>query len=108
MPLYYFKLGPVDIHRTAIADPMRDPKNRFEKAPVVVAAPTRIAGLAGKKRRDPLPLRVAQNTSNQGSSPFSNLESKFQSHGNPEVSVRSQNDDRAAVAVGDLIETGLS
>src|SRR4029077_15466274 len=27
--------------------------------------------------------------------------------GNPEVSVRSQNDDRAAVAVGDLIETGL-
>jgi KUP system potassium uptake protein len=27
---------------------------------------------------------------------------------NLEVSVRSQNDDRAAVAVGDLIETGLS
>jgi hypothetical protein len=47
-----------------------NPKNRFDKAAVILAAATRVAGLARKQRRNPLPLRIAQNPSNQGSSPF--------------------------------------
>ena len=47
-----------------------NPKNRFEKAAVILAAATRIAGLARKQRRNPLPLLIAQNPSNQGSSPY--------------------------------------
>jgi len=47
-----------------------NPKNRFEKAAVILAAAPRIAGLARKQRRNPLPLRIAQNSSNQGSSPY--------------------------------------
>ncbi len=40
-----------------------NPKNRFEKAAVILAAATRIAGLAWKQRRNPVPLRIAQNSS---------------------------------------------
>ena len=47
-----------------------NPKNRFDKAAVILPAATRIAGLARKPRRNPLPLPIAQNPSNQGSPPY--------------------------------------
>ena len=43
----------------------RNPKNGFDKEPVVTPA-TGIAGFARQLRRDPLPLGVAQHQSNQG------------------------------------------
>src|SRR6266853_6610881 len=44
----------------------RNPKNRFDKEPVVTPAATGISGFARQLWRDPLPLGVAQHQSNQG------------------------------------------
>src|ERR1700758_246551 len=38
----------------------RNPKNRFDKEPVVTSGAARITGFARQFRRDPLPLGVAQ------------------------------------------------
>ena len=71
-----------------------------------VVVPLRSRQSRGKMRLNTRPLPVIQPKQSHAHSPAP--ESKRSRQGNLEVSVRSQNDDRAAVAVGDLIETGLS
>ena len=44
----------------------RNPKNRFDKEPVIAPATTGIASFARQLRCNPLPLGVAQHQSNQG------------------------------------------
>jgi hypothetical protein len=43
-----------------------DPQDGFQKQAVVRRRTTGVAGLAREQRRNPLPLRIAQNTSVQG------------------------------------------
>ena len=43
-----------------------NPKNRFDKEPVVTSTAAGVTGLARQLWRDPLPLAVAQYQSNQG------------------------------------------
>src|SRR6185437_9423930 len=59
------------------------PQHRFEKAPVILPGAAGVADFPGKQRRDPLPLRIAQDASIQGWPPFSSLESDFAQKGNP-------------------------
>src|SRR3954463_4994128 len=60
-----------------------DPQHRLDEQPVVYCAAPGIAGLARKKRCDPLPLRIAQKVPIHRWSPFSSLESGFAPRGNP-------------------------
>jgi hypothetical protein len=57
-----------------------DPQHRFEKAPIILAGAAGVANLAGKQRRNPLPLLVAQYASIQGEPLLSGLaaETAFQ------------------------------
>jgi hypothetical protein len=43
-----------------------DPEDGFDEEPIVRGGATRVAGLAGKQRSDPIPLRVLQHFANQG------------------------------------------
>ena len=68
----------------------RNPKYRLNKQSVVGARAPRVAGLTRKQRRNPRPLLVAQNTSIQAWSPFSNLESDFAPERNPSRAAECQ------------------
>src|SRR6476469_3177948 len=68
----------------------RNPKSRLNKQSVVGARAPRVAGLTRKQRRNPRPLLVAQNTSIQAWSPFSNLESDFAPERNPSHATECQ------------------
>jgi hypothetical protein len=60
------------------------PQHRLDKQPVVDRRAARVAGLARQQRRNPLPLRIAQDVSIQGSPPsIFSLESTFVDQGNP-------------------------
>jgi hypothetical protein len=55
-----------------------DPQDRLHKQAIVLSTPTRVAHLARQFRCHPCPLLVAQDFSNQGSSPpICSLESRF-------------------------------
>jgi hypothetical protein len=47
-----------------------NPKNRFDKAAVILAAATRIAGLARNQRRNPLPLPIGHGAKRHKTSGF--------------------------------------
>src|SRR5216683_1923011 len=61
----------------------RNPKNRFDKKPVVTPGAAGVTNFTRQLRRHPIPLRIAQHQSNQGLSPFFRLESIFYRFGNP-------------------------
>jgi len=44
----------------------RNPKNRFDKKPVVTPGAAGVTNFTRQLRRNPLPLRIAQHQSNQG------------------------------------------